>query len=278
MQQPIPSDRLRLAQTPLPTGPGAEIGYGSASARPPKTATLLHLHGIAAARAPEPARARATPRLRASLPPPRLTDEEMRDRELLGRIAKSDRQAFRELYDRHLVHVTQAVRRLAPAASDHDLEEIVTNAFMALWPNERASAAVFSGRSSVRTWLVSIARFKAHDQLRVACEQQTSMEPIESFTELADGPSDMDRHVDDGPEEACAKSKLSEVVAALLDLLPWDKRAVVELHYLQGYDMGEIGALVGCPRDTAKTRYHYAIRALKKHLANLGIHRVDDLF
>src|SRR5215468_12351045 len=77
------------------------------------------------------------------------------DEALISAIAAGDQRAMRPLYNRHRVRVFRFAIRLVDDAAA--AEDIVSEAFIEVW----RQADRFEGRSSVSTWIMSIARFKA---------------------------------------------------------------------------------------------------------------------
>src|SRR5688572_7252285 len=81
---------------------------------------------------------------------------------LVQRVARGDRAGLEELYYRHGRALLQY---LVQICSDRQVaEEVLLDALVAMWQG----ADHFAGRSSVRTWLFSIARRQAHNTLRRA--------------------------------------------------------------------------------------------------------------
>jgi RNA polymerase sigma-70 factor (ECF subfamily) len=77
------------------------------------------------------------------------------DEALIAAIAADDQRAMRTLYNRHRVRVFRfAIRLVGDAAS---AEDVVSEAFIEVW----RQADRFERRSTVSTWIMSIARFKA---------------------------------------------------------------------------------------------------------------------
>src|SRR5215471_11206851 len=87
--------------------------------------------------------------------------EKRSDRELVAEILSKDRKATAEFVARYADHVYAYVRRrLIPRA---DLvEDLVQEVFLAAWE----SLDKFRGDSSLRTWLLGIARHKVEDHYR----------------------------------------------------------------------------------------------------------------
>ena len=83
------------------------------------------------------------------------------DEVLIGRIANGDRLAMQVLYARHHVRVFRFVIRLV--RDESAAEDLISEVFLDVW----RQAGRFEGRSSVSTWMLAIARFKALSARRV---------------------------------------------------------------------------------------------------------------
>src|SRR5207253_7156496 len=82
------------------------------------------------------------------------------DEVLIGRIANGDRLAMQVLYVRHHVRVFRFVVRLV--RDESTAEDLISEVFLDVW----RQAGRFEGRSSLSTWMLAIARFKALSALR----------------------------------------------------------------------------------------------------------------
>src|SRR5436190_23241948 len=82
------------------------------------------------------------------------------DEVLIGRIANGDRLAMQVLYARHHVRGFRFVVRLV--RDESTAEDLISEVFLDVW----RQAGRFEGRSSVSTWMLAIARFKAFSALR----------------------------------------------------------------------------------------------------------------
>ena len=90
-----------------------------------------------------------------------VAEQERSDRKLVAEILSKDRKATAEFVARYADHVYAYVRRrLIPRA---DLvEDLVQEVFLAAWE----SLDKFRGDSSLRSWLLGIARHKVEDHYR----------------------------------------------------------------------------------------------------------------
>jgi RNA polymerase sigma-70 factor (ECF subfamily) len=172
------------------------------------------------------------------------------DETLIKAIAAGDQGAMRILYARHSVRVFRFISRLV--AEPSSAEDLVSEVFIDVW----GQAGRFEGRSQVTTWILSIARFKALSALqrhrrRDAELDETAMELIEDAA--------------DSPEQTVLNSDLSAQLSTCLSQMSQEHRDVIDLVYYREKTIEEVADIMGTPKNTVKTRMHYA----RKRLAGL---------
>src|SRR3954447_15149160 len=91
----------------------------------------------------------------ATAAPATAGGEASSDEMLIARIAGGDRLAMQTLFARHRTPVYRWLLRLV--GNETLAEDLVGDVFLDVW----RQASRFEGRSSVSTWLMAIARFKA---------------------------------------------------------------------------------------------------------------------
>ena len=190
--------------------------------------------------------------IRAGSPPPQATSDEA----LIARIAAGDRDAMRALYLRHHVRVHRFVVRLV---RNHTMaEDIISEVFLDVW----RQAGSFEGRSSVSTWLLAIARFKALSMLRRKSEGELNDECAAAIPDVADS-----------PELAVQKKDTGEILRRCLGALSREHREVIDLVYYHEKSVEEVAHIVGIPEATVKTRMFYARKKLSGLLRSAGVDR-----
>ncbi len=172
------------------------------------------------------------------------------DEALIAAIAAGDAAAMRTLYNRHRVRVFRFAVRLVDDAAF--AEDIVSEAFIEVW----RQADRFEGRSSVSTWIMSIARFKALSVRRR--RQETELDE-----KLAETVADQYGT----PEQILLETDRSVQLRACLSQLSPDHREIIDLVYYHDKTIEEVAEIVGVPKNTVKTRMFYARRRLADLLA-----------
>jgi RNA polymerase sigma-70 factor, ECF subfamily len=171
--------------------------------------------------------------------------QETPDAALLHSIAGGDKHAMRILFARHRVRIYRFLLRLV--RDESTAEDLVNEVFLDVW----RQAGRFAGRSSVSTWLMAIARFKALSARRRRTDAELD-EKIEST--IADPADD--------PEVVLEKKNQGELLRqALMNLSP-DHREVIDLVYYHEKSVEEVAQIVGVPSATVKTRMFYARKKL----------------
>jgi len=178
--------------------------------------------------------------------------DEMRDRELLERIAGRDTLAMRDFY---LLYQGRVHRLLARNGRRRELiDEMINDTFMVVWRKARG----FRGESRVSTWVFGIAYRRQLMALRAETRAQryTHMQPHEAADFYADS---TDKTV-----------TMDWIEQALMRLSP-TQRAVVDFAYGLGLSCEEIASIMSCPVNTVKTRMLYARRRLRGALQELEL-------
>ena len=178
------------------------------------------------------------------------------DEVLIGRIANGDRLAMQVLYARHHVRVFRFVVRLV--RNESTAEDLISEVFLDIW----RQAGRFEGRSSVSTWVLAIARFKALSALRRRPNEELDED---SHVAIEDGSDD--------PQVALEKKDKSALIRKCLEGLSAQHREIIDLVYYHDKSVEEVAQVVGIPENTVKTRMFYARKRLGELLKAAGIER-----
>jgi RNA polymerase sigma-70 factor (ECF subfamily) len=150
------------------------------------------------------------------------------------------------------------VTSLARHVAGVDLaDDVAQAAFVALW---RHRGQYRAERGTPRSWLLTIVRHRAIDQLRSRTARQSHtmcMDP-EGWIGIADeGPSAEPAHVH------VERSESRAAIRRLLATLPPEQRGVVELSYFGGLSQQEIANRLEIPLGTVKGRLRLALQKLR---------------
>jgi RNA polymerase sigma-70 factor, ECF subfamily len=178
------------------------------------------------------------------------------DGQLLRGIGQGDEDAMAAFYREHgrvvLAQVLLVVGERVLA------EEIVQDTMLAVW----RGAGSFRGESSVRSWVIAIARRQTRDRLRGRRLRLVD----DAF--LADQPGS-----DPGPEvTALDRAELAEVTGAIRELAP-PHREVLGLVFGSGLSLPEVAGVLEIPVGTVKSRLAAARAALSRILNEKGQNR-----
>ena len=186
------------------------------------------------------------------------TAQEPSDPELATRLAASEVEAIRTLYERHgKLAYSLAVRILGDPGR---AEDVVQDAFMRVWTY---SSSFDANRGSLRTWLLTTVRNRAIDYLRGQFGQERSELELSLNVPARGAGSDPWREVSESLER--------QAVREALNSLPPHQRQVVELAYYGGYTQREIAEMVQVPLGTIKGRTRLALEKLSSYLQGRGL-------
>jgi RNA polymerase sigma-70 factor (ECF subfamily) len=170
------------------------------------------------------------------------------DEVLIRRIAGGDQLAMQTLFERHRVALYRWLLRLV---GDEALaEDLLSDVFLDVW----RQAGTFEARSSVSTWLLAIARYKALSARR----RRTDVELDEKMASRMADPAD-------DPEVVLQKKTRAELLHHSLARVSPEHGEVIDLVYFHGKSVKEVADIVGVAEATVKTRMFYA----RKKLADL---------
>ena len=160
---------------------------------------------------------------------------------------------MRQLHDEHAAALWGFCLRLT-GQDRAGAEDVVQETLLRAW---RHFDVLDDSRGSVRSWLFTVARNIVIDEWRTKRAQNER-----AVAEVPDVPGQADET--DG-------LLLSWVVAEAVTKLSPDHRAVLLECYYRGAPVAEAAHRLGIPEGTVKSRTHYALRALKLALEELGV-------
>ncbi|MBY5933556.1 sigma-70 family RNA polymerase sigma factor [Tateyamaria omphalii] len=182
-----------------------------------------------------------------------LPKREPQDAALLARIGQGDMSAMKTLYEYHADAVARFVRPRVRDAAEAD--DIVHDTMLSVW----RGAAGFQGRSSVRSWILTLARNKTVDHIRKQARVTLSE---------AD-----DARVDDAPNPEAVMGAAQDAarLRACLDKLPDRQRAAIHLAFYEEMSCAEVAVVENVPEGTVKSRIYHAKKLLMRCLSRGGL-------
>jgi len=184
---------------------------------------------------------------------PKQNDDVSSDAALVQQLLRRDVRAFEQLYDRHSRIVYGLVLRILQQGST--AEEVVQDVFLQLWRNASRYQA---SRGPFVPWLLTLARNRALDTLRLKSERQRRREDqTEELPQIAQVPQ---------YEQALDEKRRAEVVRSLMSSLSAPQKKAIELAYFEGLSHSEIAEALHEPLGTVKSWIRNGLIRLKEGL------------
>jgi RNA polymerase sigma-70 factor, ECF subfamily len=161
-------------------------------------------------------------------------------------------ELLRALHDDHASALWSYALRLTGGDRDR-AEDLVQETLLRAW---RHPEALDASRGSVRSWLFTTARNLAIDAWR---------RPVRKAEVVTD---QLPEHAISDETDRMLQSWL--VAEALAQLSPAHREVLVECFY-GGRSVSEAAQRLGVPPGTVKSRTHYALRALRLALEEMGV-------
>jgi RNA polymerase sigma-70 factor (ECF subfamily) len=162
---------------------------------------------------------------------------------------------MRTLYDEHAAALWRYALRLT--GDQARAEDVVQETLLRAWRHPEVTA---DQERSARAWLFTVARNLIIDERRSARFRNELGTPDMEAAEKA-GPDEVDTALD------------RLLIGTALSQLSDEHRAVIRRAYYQGWTTGQIAADMHIPEGTVKSRLHYAVRALRLNLQEMGVTR-----
>ena len=186
------------------------------------------------------------------------------DDELLEGLRAGDEEAFVALVGRHNHALLYVARSFVP--SDAIAEEVVQDTWMAVV----RGLSKFEGRSSIKTWLVSIAANRARStgtresRVRALSSSEAAVDPSR-FDTNGHWITPPESFMEDAEDRMVAGS-LSESIHSSLENLPGSQRQVVTLRDVEGLDSKEVCQLLEISEVNQRVLLHRGRSRLRQDL------------
>jgi len=168
----------------------------------------------------------------------------------LRALKRGDSSALGWFIDRYTGYVAAVVSNIIGATySREDIEEVVSDAFVALWQN-----AGCIKNDGAKAYLARIARNKAVDVLRSGGDINLPLEE-DALELLSPGP-------EDELSKACDRRAVQEAVLAM----PWPEREIFIRHYFYFQRLSDIAVAMEISENTVKTKLRRGREKLRRAL------------
>lgn len=175
------------------------------------------------------------------------------DAALVHLLLQKDVNAFEKLYDKYSRVVYSLVLRIVQQAGP--AEEVVQDVFLQVWRN---SAQYDANRGPFFPWLITLARNRALDSLRLKSERQRRLEnQTDELFSVVVAPQ---------YEKELDEKRRAERVRSLVGGLKPEQKRAIELAYFQGLSHSEIAAELKEPLGTVKSWIRNGLMRLKEGL------------
>ena len=171
--------------------------------------------------------------------------DKMSDEKLLLRVAEGDKAAFQQLYPYS-----------DKAAETQDSEEVMQELYLKVW----TSAGSYQSQGKPLAWMFTIARNLCY--MRFRDQKHEADIGLSDLSEMETG--------EFCPQIEDAADKM--VLHAALKILNEEERQIVLLRTSAGLKHREIAADLEMPLATVLSKYNRAMKKLKKHLREEGVH------
>jgi RNA polymerase sigma-70 factor (ECF subfamily) len=168
-------------------------------------------------------------------------------------MAESSAALMQQLHDEHAAALWSFCLRLT-GQDRARAEDVAQETFLRAWRN---LGVLDQSQGSLRAWLFKVARNIVIDEWRTKRSQSEL-----SVAEVPDVP-----HAGDQTDELI----MSWIVAEAVSTLSPEHRAVLLECYYRGGSVAEAARRLDIPEGTVKSRTHYALRALRLALEELGV-------
>lgn len=180
-----------------------------------------------------------------------------RDVELLRRIARGDREAFAEFYDRHAALMYSVATKIL--GNSNEAQDVLQEVCLQIW--EKAGRFdPHLGRAA--SWAAILARNRAVDRMRALQRRSRLAEQAGQEQTTTTGPLDSVNELQFGHERA-------DLIQSAIQELPEEQRKAIELAYFSGLTQEEISKKLNTPLGTIKARIRRGLLKLRDEMEEM---------
>lgn len=189
------------------------------------------------------------------------------DNMLMSLIARGNRPAFEELYDRYVRGCFGLAMKIVREPTM--AEEVVQDVFMKIW----SQPGIFSPeRGRFSGWLLTLVHNRSVDKLRrLKSGGAGSLIPLDGTVDGDVSLADMVPDTSQTPYDRAWSSEQGQIVREAIRALPVQQREAIVLAYFGGLTQKEIAERLQEPLGTIKTRTRSALHHLRRTLGGSGL-------
>lgn len=173
------------------------------------------------------------------------------EKHLIAQVVLGNKSAMKEIYQNYAPALNCFVRLYL--SDPNDVADIIHDTMLEIW----RKADRFEGRSSLRTWMFSIAKNKSIDRNR----KRTRIDYTDEEAEIEDDAL--------SAADVLVVSQEAKAVREAVEQLKPDHKRAIHLSFFEGLTYKEIAEIEDCPEGTVKTRILYAKRRLQHILKDM---------
>lgn len=176
---------------------------------------------------------------------------------LMDRCKRSDKDAFRQIVERHQEYAFALAFRIL--CESEDAKDVVQESFIRVWTHR----VDYDAGVKFTTWLYKIVINLCYDRLRA---KQRREKIFLRSNDRMEEPAEVYR---ENPEETAANRDLAERISHLAAKLPEKQRIVFTLRDLHDQTIEEVAASVGISPEAVRTNLCYARAAIRAKLQGM---------
>lgn len=187
-----------------------------------------------------------------------------RTEDLIQRLINNDSDAVEQFFVEYEPAVSRYIVHTVPDITEEDLADVVQETFI----GALRSLKDYRGDSSLTTWVLRIAHYKAVDALRRRQVMNKREEAIENMS--SDEVSFVGTASADVEEDVVDEQDIALVRRALASLPP-DQRQALTLRYVNGLRVDDVAATMNVSRRKAELLITKGRAALRERLIELDV-------
>lgn len=193
-----------------------------------------------------------------------MNPAETHDVELMQRVRRGDRQAFRELVERHQRAVINSIYRAI--GDSWEAEDLAQQVFVQVY----RAAPRYKPTAKFTTWLFTIVHnLVVNEYRRRSRHAKKSLDALTAPGAQGEpGMAFADKETID-PAQVATRRELEQQIRAAVERLPAQQRSAVILCRYEGWAYEDIAATLKCSVGAVKSLLHRARVTLKEELRGL---------